>query len=411
MKSSQHLVVGEVYTRAELKAKFDITDASINNGIFKPKGYSSIWLFVTKEKTSDRTQYHDLLDGDTLTMEGQTSGRTDHWLTDHASTRYELLLFYRESKVQYPGAGFVYEGVFEYQGHAGSMPATFTLKRQATQVPPRTTPSRTWELALQAVQDLGGRATPQQVRDLILSRKPDYKVANVQADLAFLSVNSPSRTSYHHNHVPRRTDAGSSYDRLFKVGSGPGVLFELYDPHEHGVWEIYPDASATNSNGMMVRRISDPVAEAVKAISAAEENAGVFDAHSVDDARSRVLAAIVRRRGQRNFREALLKAYSGACAITGCTIPAILEAAHVHPYKGDHTNVVNNGLLLRADIHTLFDLGLIAVESATMTVRVCPGLTETEYAMLDGRQLGEPILDSQRVSASALDWHRSRCGW
>ena len=411
MQSSRDLVVGHVYTRAELKALFGIADASINNGIFRPKGHDSIWLFVTKDKASDRTQYHDLLDGDTLTMEGQTSGRTDHWLSDHVSMGHELLLFYRESKVQYPGAGFVYEGVFDYQGHAGSQPATFTLKRHTTQVPPPTTPSRTWELALQAVQDLGDRATPQQVRDLILAWKPDYKVANVQADMAFLSVNSPSRTSYHHNHVPRRTDAGSPYDRLFKVGSGRRVLFELYDPREHGVWEIYPDTSATNSNGMKVRRISDPVAEAVKAISATEENAGVFDAHSVDDARSRVFAAIVRRRGQRNFREALLKAYSGACAVTGCTVPAILEAAHVHPYKGDHTNVVSNGLLLRADIHTLFDLGLIAIEPQTLIVRVSPELAGTEYADLDGRPLRSTVDASQRVSDSALEWQRSRCGW
>lgn len=411
MKSSQELVVGQVYTRAELKALFGIDDASINNGIFRPKGYDSIWLFVTKNKTSDRTQYHDLLDGDTLTMEGQTLGRTDHWLIDHAGNGRELLLFYRESKEQHPGAGFVYEGVFEYKEHVDSQPSTFTLKRRAAQAPPTAIPSRTWELALRAVQDLGGRATPQQVRDLILSWKPDYKVANVQSNLAFLSVNSPSRTSYHHNHVPRHTDTGSPYDRLFKVGSGPGVLFELYDPREHGIWEIHPDASATSSNGMMVRRISDPVAEAVEAISYSEEEAGAFDAHSVAEARSRVIAAIVRRRGQKSFREALLKAYSGTCAITGCTVQQILEAAHIHPYKGDHTNVVSNGLLLRADVHTLFDLGLIAIEPQTVIVRVSPVLAGTEYADLDGRPLRFTVDALQRVSDSALEWHRSRCGW
>lgn len=376
MKSSRDLVVGQVYTRAELKAQFNIADAGINNGIFRPKGHDSIWLFVTKDKTSDRTQYHDLLDGDTLTMEGQTSGRTDHWLTDHVSKGHELLLFYRESKTHYPGAGFVYEGVFEYQGHAGSQPATFTLKRQATQVPPPVTTQ--WKLVADAVGELGGIATPLQVLQQVRRRLPDIDEATVRADLAALAVNSQARTSYGSNFAARRTDQGHPWDRLFRVGSGYGVQFEVYDPHEHGVWEIYPDASATSSSGMMVRRISDPVADAVQAISDTEEEAGAFDAHSVDDARSRVIAAIVRRRGQRSFREALLKAYSGACAITGCTIPAILEAAHVHPYKGDHTNVVNNGLLLRADVHTLFDLGLIAIEPQTLIVRVSPELAGTE---------------------------------
>ncbi|HTH12251.1 MAG TPA: HNH endonuclease [Acidovorax sp.] len=409
MKSSQELVVGQVYTRAELKAQFDIADASINNGIFRPKGHDSIWLFVTKDKTSDRTQYHDLLDGDTLTMEGQTSGRTDHWLTDHVSTGYELLLFYRESKVQYPGAGFVYEGVFEYQGHAGSVPATFTLKRQATQVPPPVITQ--WRLVADSVSELGGIATPLQVLQHVRRRLPDIAEVTVRADLAALAVNSPARTSYGSNFAARRTDQSHPWDRLFRVGSGPGVQFEVYHPHEHGVWEIYPDAAATSSSGMMVRRISDPVAEAVKAISDAEERAGAFDAQSVDDARSRVFAAIVRRRGQRSFREALLKAYSGACAITGCTVPLILEAAHVHPYMGDHTNVVSNGLLLRADIHTLFDLGLITVEAQTLIVRVSPSLAGTEYADLDGRPLRPTADASQRVSAGALEWHRSRCDW
>ena len=409
MKSSRDLVVGQVYTRAELKAQFDIADASINNGIFRPKGHDSIWLFVTKDKTSDRTQYHDLLDGDTLTMEGQTSGRTDHWLTDHASTGYELLLFYRDSKTQYPGAGFVYEGAFEYQGHAGAMPATFTLKRQTTQVPPPVTTQ--WRLVADSVSELGGIATPLQVLQQVRRRLPDIGEATVRADLAALAVNSQARTSYNSNFAARRTDQDHPWDRLFRVGSGPGVQFEVYDPHEHGVWEIYPDAAATSSSGMMVRRINDPVAEAIKAISAAEEGVGAFDAHSVDDARSRVIAAIVRRRGQRSFREALLMAYSGACAITGCTIPAILEAAHVHPYKGDHTNVVSNGLLLRADVHTLFDLGLVAIEPQTLIIRVSPALARTEYADLDGRAL-RPTTDAlQRVSAGALEWHRSRCGW
>lgn len=409
MKSSRDLVVGQVYTRAELKAQFNIADASINNGIFRPKGHDSIWLFVTKDKTSDRTQYHDLLDGDTLTMEGQTSGRTDHWLTDHTGTGYELLLFYRESTVQYPGAGFVYEGVFDYQGHAGSQPATFTLTRHAIQVPPADT--KQWRLVADAVSELGGIATPLQVLQHVRQRLPDIGDATVRADLAALAVNSQARTSYNSNFATRRTDQGHPWDRLFRVGSGPGVQFEVYDPHEHGIWEIYPDPAATSSSGMMVRRISDPVVEAIKAVSDAEEGAGAFDARSVDDARSRVIAAIVRRRGQRSFREALLKAYSGACAITSCTVTDILEAAHVHPYKGDHTNVVSNGLLLRADVHTLFDLGLIAVESQTLIVRVSPSLAGTEYADLDGRAL-RPTADAcQRISAGALEWHRSRCGW
>jgi len=150
------------------------------------------------------------------------------------------------------------------------------------------------------------------------------------------------------------------------------------------------------------------------ALAVAERNAeqtAAFDPTDVADARRRVSADIVRRRGQPAFRKALLDAYGNACAITGCSLPAVLEAAHVLPYKGDHTNVVSNGLLLRADIHTLFDLGLIAIQSERMVVRVSPELENTEYGRLDGSLLRLPKQNSQRVSQDALDRHWNHRSW
>lgn len=408
MKASQQLVIGQVYTRAQLREQFEITAASLKNGIFKPPGFDSIWMFITENKTPDRVQFKDSLDGDVLTMEGQSLSRTDHMITDHVRAGNELLLFYRHSKSEYPGAGFVYEGPFRYVRHEGSKPAAFTLERAIDILE---TKRRTWDLALEAVIGLGGSASPAQVRAFILARHPNYNTSNVQPDLSFLSVNSPSRTSYHHNDRPRRTDQGNEYDKLFKVGSGRGVVFEFYDPAEHGVWEIYEDPTATSTSGLSVRQVSNAAAHAVVRVENEVEEAGEFDVHGIQDARHRVLASIVRRRGQAQFRKALLAAYGGACAFTGCTVTAILEAAHVHPYMDGQTNSVSNGLLLRADIHTLFDLGLIAIESIKMTVRVSPELAGTEYATLDGRELTRPALESQRVNVGALDWHRSRCGW
>lgn len=270
--------------------------------------------------------------------------------------------------------------------------------------------SRTWEKALAAVIDLRGNASRKQVEDWILARDPAYNTKNL-ADLYMMSVNSPSRTAYGPNAKPRRTDQGSQYDRLFKVGHGKGSVFELYDQTQHGIWEIYPDASAGNQHGMAIRRLTDPVAEAIAAAEDDAEKAGAFDPTSVTDSRKRVMADIIRRRGQPAFRKALMEAYGGACAITGCNLPAVLEAAHVHPYKGDHTNVVSNGLLLRADIHTLFDLGLVAIESESMVVRVSPELAGSEYEKLEGLRLRAPRSPAQRVSSDALDWHWSQCGW
>lgn len=410
MKSSTSLVVGQVYTRADLKTQFGIQDATINNGIFKPNGHDSVWLFVTKDKTSDRTQYKDVLDGDVLTMEGQMAGRTDGLIIEHVQRGDELLLFYRDSKIEHPNAGFRYEGPFEYEDHKGAGPVTFTLHRVQSIGPFKHGKKRTWELALDAVVALGGSAGTQGILNWIAERYPDYNKKNA-VDLFMLSVNSPTRTSYLQNAKPRRTDEGSEFDRLFKVGEGPGVRYEPYDVSTHGVWEIFPDKNAGNKFGMGVRRTIDPVVIALADAAQEAEHGGAFDANNVEDARKRVISAIVRRQGQPAFRKALIDAYGGACAITGCTLTEILEAAHVHPYMGDHTNVVSNGLLLRTDIHTLFDLRMITVDPETTKVLVSPELKGTDYEQLAGRKLRSTRQPAQQVSSDALSWHRSRCGW
>ena len=98
--------------------------------------------------------------------------------------------------------------------------------------------------------------------------------------------------------------------------------------------------------------------------SAAQQlnEAGAFDPSGVADARERVLSSIVRRRGQPAFRHRLLAAYNGKCAITGCDVEAVLDASHIVSYRGPDTNHPANGLLLRTDLHTLFDFKLVAVD-------------------------------------------------
>lgn len=129
MKTSDRLKVGELYTREALKANFGIVDQTIKNGIFRPKGHDSIWLFITKEKRRDRTQYTDKLEGANLHMDGQIAGRTDQLLIDHAARGLEVLLFYRERIKEHPSFGFRYEGLFRYVAHTGKHPAQFHFCR------------------------------------------------------------------------------------------------------------------------------------------------------------------------------------------------------------------------------------------------------------------------------------------
>lgn len=68
------------------------------------------------------------------------------------------------------------------------------------------------------------------------------------------------------------------------------------------------------------------------------------------------------RRGQKYFRDMLLRNYEGKCCITGCEVHEALEAAHIIPHGKETNYDLSNGLLLRADIHTLYDLNLIGID-------------------------------------------------
>lgn len=128
------------------------------------------------------------------------------------------------------------------------------------------------------------------------------------------------------------------------------------------------------------------------------------------DLRARTEAIIVLRRGQSQFRSRLLTAYAGRCAVTGTSIEGVLEAAHISPYKGEYTNVVSNGLILRSDIHTLFDLHLLTVVP-DLTVRVAPEASNEPYSTYDGAQIMCPKRSADRPGLDVLSRHNEACLW
>lgn len=285
--TSKQLTSETIYTRADLRNRFKITDNRLYTGVFSPKGTSSVWLFVTEKKTVDRTPYSDHLEGDILYWEGQMSGRTDALIIDHQANGIELLVFFREKKNQYSAGGFQYLGPFVYLSH--------TVHRTETKKKPTS---------------------------FVLQRRRDSTMI---------------------------TSSDTADDT-------------------------------------------------------------VFNPTSLEDARKKVLSSITQRRGQKPFRNALIAAYGGQCAITGCSILDVLEAAHIYPYRGPDTNKVANGLLLRSDVHTLFDCGLLAIDSETMTVLVAPHLKQSEYGVLHGIHVHTPQNPAEQPSAEALEMHRKDSG-
>lgn len=129
-----------------------------------------------------------------------------------------------------------------------------------------------------------------------------------------------------------------------------------------------------------------------------------------DDMRKRASQQIAIRQGQGQFRNQLIAAYEGTCAVTGSTVTSVLEAAHIDRYFGVHTNHVTNGILLRSDIHTLFDQSAVTI-AGDFTFIAAPWLHGSEYGVFHQNPIRLPASASNRPDGQALSRHRASCGW
>jgi hypothetical protein len=112
---------------------------------------------------------------------------------------------------------------------------------------------------------------------------------------------------------------------------------------------------------------------------------------------------VMPRLGQGSFRVAMMDGFGRRCAVTGERTLPILDAAHIKPWNEGGENRPGNRLLLRTDIHRLFDLGYVTV-SPDHHFEVSPRLREDyengrAYYELRGRALREPIRRSRPIPA------------
>jgi hypothetical protein len=178
------------------------------------------------------------------------------------------------------------------------------------------------------------------------------------------------------------------------------------------IWDEFADnpyalaQAATQIRANLKATEQNTVNELVK-----ESESTEFQTETREDTRVRIASSIVSRRGQNAFRQSLLNAYSGKCAFSDYNAADALEAAHILGYLGKESHHICNGLLLRADIHTLFDLGLLAVQAKMMIIDVAPALLETPYAELEGKVINVPKDEEEQPSVAALElhWEASKC--
>ncbi len=118
---------------------------------------------------------------------------------------------------------------------------------------------------------------------------------------------------------------------------------------------------------------------------------------------------IVPRLGQGAFRVAVTEAYGRQCAITGGKVLPALDAAHIRPYSEGGHHMKSNGILLRKDIHSVFDAGYATVDEGHRFL-VSKKVKEVfnngeEYLKLHGKSLQLPIGKSDWPNPDFLRWH------
>jgi hypothetical protein len=189
-------------------------------------------------------------------------------------------------------------------------------------------------------------------------------------------VHNPNRYQDHHRHARRvdwlikeRVDLGTQlFNRPTVQKLGPDECHKIrnaYLRQNRSLKDRLDELFDPSSRG------KEPAAD-----ESESPDDGEYEA-SKGDQREAAWRLIKKRRGQPQFRRALMHRYRARCLVTGCTVADVLEAAHIDPYRSENNNHPGNGLLLRADIHTLFDLNLLGIEPASLRVELHSDIAKT----------------------------------
>jgi putative restriction endonuclease len=130
---------------------------------------------------------------------------------------------------------------------------------------------------------------------------------------------------------------------------------------------------------------------------------------SKDQARFGTPTLITPRLGQGAFRVAVTEAYGRQCAITSGKVLPALDAAHIKPYADGGLHAKSNGILLRKDIHSVFDAGYVTIKD-DFTFAVSKKVKEVfnngeEYLRLHGHPVQRPVRKTDWPDIDLLRWH------
>ncbi|MGH9467784.1 MAG: HNH endonuclease, partial [Terriglobales bacterium] len=169
----------------------------------------------------------------------------------------------------------------------------------------------------------------------------------------------------------------------------------------HGPWKSYDATVGTGRR--LYEQVCERLARTVYVGRGPAQNALV-------EARYGTPRVVAPRLGQGGFRIGVLESYQRRCAMSGERTVPVLEAAHVRRYSDGGGHELSNGLLLRSDLHKLFDLGYLAVHPERKIILVSERIREEfrngrDYYVLRGRPLAVPRDLAAQPDPEALQFH------
>jgi putative restriction endonuclease len=174
------------------------------------------------------------------------------------------------------------------------------------------------------------------------------------------------------------------------VSAEPATSVKILDPY-YLKRNRYYSIQAANSLFFAQQAIKMPTLPKSKSASSIQAFAPAIDVppYSPDsqDKRARKTKDVVVRKGQQRFKETLIKYYGHWCMITNCDITETIQASHIFPYRGEKDNNPRNGLLLRSDLHVLFDSDLLGIHPDTLNIILHPRLSDSIYQEWKGKKI------------------------
>lgn len=234
---------------------------------------------------------------------------------------------------------------------------------------------------------------------------------------------SCASTDFKHRKRLQPTYRCTSCGHEFEVPANEDVSVTVYTAHYERSWRPFDrimskadlEQLATNRSTQQSIRPLDlvRVTERLNGLQLVLPEARAPHGGARDDVRGGSRKALVRvRTGQQGFRRMLLDSYGPCCAVTGPCPEAALQAAHLRGFAKHQRHRREEGLLLRADIHSLFDRGLLAVDPDQLVIVVAPELAEFKsYTALAGRPLSVDRAMVPDRSALREHFDLARAGW